>query len=178
MSKTVADASRVRSTVADLSPNVRDGGRSADTSSVWHVGGSTTVWVLTCTAVDLPPIRCYPWWMSGHGLCGLPDDGRSTTATRRRDVGRSTTVTGEAGQIDHRHGGGGADRPPSRRTLAGPCPASSARQLAAALAAVQVELTLQLERHHRHLRVHVVARRRRNPCHAGHLAVAAGRVRR
>src|SRR6185437_5668309 len=115
-------------TVVDLPPALPERGRSADISSAWRDGRSTTVLVLTWTMVDPPPTlrssmvaerppstRSARRWVSGHRRPDRPDGGRSTTATRRRDVGGSTTVWASEGQIDHRLGELGADRPPSGR---------------------------------------------------------------
>src|SRR6185437_1385404 len=93
-------------TVVDPPLKGPDGGRSADIRSASRVGGSTTVWVFTSTLVDLPRLGGSLRWLSGHGPRRRPDGGRSTTSTRRRNVGRSTIVCGWQVQVDHR-------RPPS-----------------------------------------------------------------
>ena len=48
-----------------------------------RVGRSTTVCASTWTATDPPPFHAHLWWLSGHLRRDLPDDGRSTTTTRR-----------------------------------------------------------------------------------------------
>jgi len=106
-------------TVVDLPRTPPDGGRSADVSSASRVGGSTTLWVITWTVVDLGTICPHRRWLNGHRLAGQPNGGRCATTTRRRNVGRSATVWWSPGQIDHRLGGLSADRPSQGRPECG-----------------------------------------------------------
>ena len=69
-------------------------------------------------AVQPPPVRANRAQID-HRPRNYPEGGRSADATRRRNVGRAATVWWSSGQIDHRLGGRGADRPPSGWTGCG-----------------------------------------------------------
>jgi hypothetical protein len=68
--------------------------------------------------------RAAPRWPVDHRRCRRHDGGRCTPATRRRDVGASTTVWGRRGQIEHRHRTTRDPRPATQHPA--PSPAASA----------------------------------------------------
>ena len=92
-----------RSVPGDWQALVVDRPRSPSTAKGWpmwrHLAGRLGCW-------------------SGHRRLVRQDGGRSTTATRRCDVGRSTTVWGVWAQIDHRLGLGQIDVVAANRVAA------------------------------------------------------------